>query len=188
MSIVRTIITGTYDLRMKISKLTGMGVYVHNNNDQIKAHESFYALNATLNMGERISFERYRGKKLLIVNLASRCGYTPQYKELETLHHTNKNIAVLGFPSNNFGAQEPGTDDDIAAFCKTNFNITFPVFKKKDVKGNSKQPVYEWLTDKNKNGWNDLEPEWNFYKYLIDENGNLLNVFLSAVSPLDIQL
>jgi glutathione peroxidase len=173
---------------MKISKLTGMGILVRENKDGIKAPEIIYTLRATMNTGEEISFEKYRGKKLLIVNLASLCGYTPQYKELETLHQTNKNIVVLGFPSNNFGAQEPGTDDDIATFCRTNFSVTFPVFKKNGVKGNSKQQVYKWLTDKEKNGWNDLEPEWNFYKYLIDENGNLLKIFSSAVSPLDIHL
>jgi glutathione peroxidase len=185
--LIKKIITFFYPLQMKISKLTGMGIHVRENKDCVKAPETIYKLSATMNTGEQISFERYIGKKLLIVNLASRCGYTPQYKELETLHQA-RDIVVLGFPSNNFGAQEPGTDKDIAEFCKRNFNITFPVFKKNDVKGNSKQPVYEWLTDKNKNGWNDMEPQWNFYKYLIDENGNLLKVFSSAVSPLSIQV
>ena len=185
--LIKKIITFFYPWQMKISKLTGVGIRVYKNNNNIQAPENIYTLNATMNTGEVISFERYQGKKLLIVNLASQCGYTPQYKELETLHQA-RDIVVLGFPSNNFGAQEPGTNEDIAEFCKRNFNITFPVFKKNDVKGNSKQPVYKWLTDKNKNGWNNLEPQWNFYKYLIDENGNLLGVFSSAVSPLDIQL
>jgi glutathione peroxidase len=172
---------------MKLCKITGMGIRIYENKNMVRASENFYTMTATLNTGEEISFERYRGKKLLIVNLASQCGYTPQYKELETLHQA-RNIVVLGFPSNNFGGQEPGTDKDIAEFCKRNFNITFPVFKKNDVKGSSKQPLYEWLTNKDKNGWNDLEPQWNFYKYLIDENGNLLKVFSSAVSPLNIQV
>ena len=100
----------------------------------------------------------------------------------------NKQIIILGFPSNNFGKQEPGTDKEIAEFCKVNFGVTFPLFKKDDVKGNSKQPVYQWLTDKNKNGWNDVEPQWNFYKYLVDEKGNLANVFSSSVSPMEIGL
>lgn len=186
MSLMMRLITSTYFLRMKLYRITGIGIRVYENLNQIKACKPFYALRATLNTGEEIFFERYRGKKLLIVNLASRCGYTPQYKELEVLHQSNKGLVVLGFPSNNFRAQEPGTDEEIAEFCKTNFNITFPVFKKDDVKGKVKQPVYEWLTDKDKNGWNDLEPRWNFYKYLIDENGNLSKVFSSAVSPMDI--
>ena len=188
MSLVLKLISYTYFLRMKLCKITGMGIRIYENKGMARASNNFYTLTATLNTGDKISFEKYRGKKLLIVNVASQCGYTPQYKELETLHQTNKDITVLGFPSNNFGSQEPGADKDIAEFCKRNFNITFSVFKKNDVKGKSKQPIYEWLTDKNKNGWNDLEPRWNFYKYLIDENGNLLKVFSSAISPLDIQL
>ena len=187
MSLMLKLITSTYFLRMKLCKITGMGIRIYENKSMVRASENFYTMTATLNTGEEISFERYRGKKLLIVNLASQCGYTPQYKELDTLHQS-RNVVVLGFPSNNFGGQEPGTDKDIAEFCKRNFNITFPVFKKNDVKGSSKQPLYEWLTNKDKNGWNDLEPQWNFYKYLIDENGNLLKVFSSSVSPLDIQL
>ena len=149
---------------------------------------NFYSLKAISNDGKVIQFEKYRGKKILIVNLASQCGYTPQYAELEQLHRQNKNIVVLGFPSNNFGAQEPGSDEEIAAFCKVNYGVTFQLFKKDDVKGKNKQPVYQWLSDETKNGWNNKEPQWNFYKYLVDENGNLLNVFSSSVSPLDIPL
>lgn len=188
MSLIRKIINNTYGLRMKFSTLTGIGIHVVENKNLIKAYQSFHSLTGTLITGEQTSFEKYRGKKLLIVNLASQCGYTPQYKELETLHLTNKNITILGFPSNNFGGQEPGSDREIAEFCKTNYRITFPLFKKNDVKGTSKQPVYEWLTEKQKNGWNDLEPRWNFYKYLIDEDGNLTKIFSSAVSPMDIRL
>ncbi|HET7115066.1 MAG TPA: glutathione peroxidase [Hanamia sp.] len=188
MTFIRKIITAAYPIQMKISKLTGMGIQIIENKDKIIAPENFYSLKATLNNGEEISFEKFKGKKMLIVNLASKCGFTPQYKELETLHQKNKDIIVLGFPANNFGAQEPGTDKEIAEFCKLNYDVTFPLFKKNDVKGNSKQPVYEWLTDKNKNGWNDLEPKWNFYKYLVDEQGNLSKVFSSSVSPMDIKL
>lgn len=187
MIFIKKLIASTYPLRMKISKLTGMGINIHENKNKVKAPESFYSLKATSNTGEEISFEKYKGKKMLIVNLASQCGYTPQYEELEGLHQKNKDIVILGFPANNFGAQEPGTDKEIAEFCRLNFGVTFPLFKKDDVNGNAKQPVYEWLTDKNKNGWNELEPQWNFYKYLVDENGNLLKVYSSSVSPLDIQ-
>ena len=188
MGFIKKLIAVSYRLRMKISKLTGMGINIHENKNKINAPESFYSLKAISNSGEEISFEKYKGKKVLIVNLASQCGYTPQYEELESLHQKNKDIIILGFPANNFGAQEPGTDKEIAEFCKLNFGVTFPLFKKDDVKGNTKQPVYEWLTDKSKNGWNDLEPQWNFYKYLMDENGNLSKVSSSSVSPLQLGL
>lgn len=187
MSIISKIITAAYPLQMKFSKLTGMGIRIVRNKENVMAAESFYALTATLNNGEKISFEKYRNKKVLIVNLASQCGFTPQYEELEKLYTQKKNLEILGFPANNFGSQEPGTDEEISRFCKINFGVTFPIFKKDDVKGSTKQPVYKWLTEKSKNGWNELEPQWNFYKYLIDESGNLEKVFSSSVSPLDIR-
>jgi glutathione peroxidase len=173
---------------MKISKLTGMGIRIVENKENVIAPESFYSLNAVLNNGEKISFEEYANKKVLIVNLASQCGFTPQYEQLEKLHRQNKNVEILGFPANNFGSQEPGTDDEINEFCKINFGVTFSIFKKDDVKGNTKQTVYKWLTEKSKNGWNELEPQWNFYKYLINGKGNLEKVFSSSVSPMDINL
>jgi len=188
MSLLRKIITASYSLRMNISKITRLGIKTESNMLHKNAPVNFFLLKATTNSGEEINFEKYRGKKILIVNLASQCGFTPQYAELEQLHQQNKNLVILGFPSNNFGAQEPGNDDEIAEFCKVNYGVTFQLFKKDDVKGNNKQPVYQWLSDKTKNGWNNKEPEWNFNKYLIDENGNLSNVFSSSVSPLDIQL
>lgn len=186
MSFITKIISSTYQFRMKIAKFTGLGINILRNKSNTIAPENFYSLNATLNSGEEIVFEKYKGRKILIVNLASQCGYTPQYEELESLHQRNKDIVILGFPANNFGSQEPGTDKEIAEFCKLNYGVTFPLFKKDDVKGYSKQPVYEWLTDKNKNGWNNLEPQWNFYKYLIDKEGNLSEVFSSSISPGDI--
>ena len=147
---------------------------------------NFYSLKAITNSGEEIKFEKYRGKKVLLVNVASQCGFTPQYAELEHLHLQRKDLVILGFPSNNFGAQEPGSDKEIAEFCKATFGITFQLFKKDDVKGYNRQPVYQWLSDEAKNGWNNKEPEWNFYKYLVDENGNLLKVFSSSFSPLEL--
>lgn len=156
------------------------------NINNIQAQVSFYSLQAISNSGEAISFEKFRGKKILIVTLASQCGYTPQYAELEQLHQQNKDIIILGFPSNDFGAQEPGTDEEIAEFCRLNYGVTFQLFKKADVAGNNKQEVYNWLCNADKNGWNNEEPKWNFYKYLVDENGNLSKIFSSSVSPLDI--
>jgi glutathione peroxidase len=188
MGLLRNFITSIYPIQMKISKLTGLGIKVESNNSDKNAPVNFHSLRAIANTGEEIKFEKYRDKKVLIVNLASQCGYTPQYAELEQLHQQNKSIIIIGFPSNNFGGQEPGTDIEIAEFCKVNYGVTFQLFKKGDVRGNNKQPVYQWLSDVAKNGWNNKQPEWNFYKYLIDENGNLLNVFSSSVSPLDILL
>lgn len=172
---------------MKFSKLTGAGISIRSNTKKIGAPESFFHLHAITITGEEISFEKFRNKKVLLVNLASQCGYTPQYKELEELHKLNKNeITVLGFPSNDFGGQEPGNDDEIVQFCKVNFGVTFQLFHKGHVTGNEKQPVYEWLCDAAKNGWNKQEPTWNFCKYLIDEKGNLVNFFSSSVSPLSV--
>lgn len=169
---------------MKFSAITGIGISIYENTNHISARESFYDLKATLNSGEEVSFERFKGKKVLLVNLASECGFMPQYAELQELFKQKK-LVILGFPSNNFGKQEPRNDKEIATFCSINFGVTFPIFKKNDVKGKSMQPVYKWLTDKNKNGWNSVEPKWNFYKYLVDENGNLAKIFSSSVSPLD---
>ena len=172
---------------MKISKLTGAGISISSNYKKIKPPESFYGLSAKANNGVVVNFEKFRGKKILLVNLASQCGYTPQYNELEKLYqlHNNKMI-VLGFPSNDFGGQEPGTDEEIENFCKVNFGVTFPLFHKDHVTGNDKQPVYQWLCNADKNGWNIEEPSWNFYKYLVDEFGNLDKIFSSSVSPLEI--
>jgi len=173
---------------MNLSKLTGMGINVYENKNKVNAPQSFYSLKATLNNGEEIPFDRFKNKKVLIVNLASLCGFTPQYEELQQLYEKTENLVILGFPANDFGDQEPGSDTEISNFCKLNYGVTFPLFKKADVKGNEKQPVYQWLSDKNKNGWNDVEPQWNFYKYLVDENGSLESVSSSSVSPADIKL
>lgn len=147
---------------------------------------SIYNISVTDINGKVGDLSVYRGKKMLIVNTASKCGYTHQYKDLQSLHvqYGNK-VAVLGFPSNQFGGQEPGTEKEIVNFCTKEYGVTFEMFKKIDVKGKSKAPLYEWLTDKSKNGWNDQEPTWNFCKYLIDENGRLLAFYPSMTNPLD---
>lgn len=188
MPFIKNLIASTYPLRMSISKLTGLGIDITENKKMIKAPVSLYSLNAIANNGEEIGFEKYRGKRVIIVNLASQCGYTPQYAELEKLHNQNDSVVILGFPSNNFGAQEPGSDQQIEQFCKINFGVSFPLFKKDDVVGKSQQQVYQWLSDKDKNGWNNTAPKWNFYKYLVDENGNLKKIFSSSVAPQDMIL
>jgi glutathione peroxidase len=184
MGFIKNIITGLYNLRMKISRKTGIGMNIKSNDSMITPPQSFYSLQATANNGELISFEIFRNKKVLLVNLASECGYTPQYNELENLHQRYKNrVSVIGFPSNDFGGQEPGDDKEIEQFCRLNFGVTFPLFHKDHVSGANKQPVYQWLTDPGRNGWNNHEPSWNFCKYLVTEQGNLANIFSSAVSP-----
>jgi glutathione peroxidase len=171
---------------MRVSKLTRIGIKIYKNEDKVIAKESFYSLKATLITGEEIYFDRFKNQQVLIVNVASECGFTPQYAQLEKLYKNDERLIILAFPSNNFGEQEPANDSEINSFCKRNYGVTFPVFKKNDVAGKSKQPVFQWLTDKNKNGWNETEPDWNFYKYLVDENGNLSAIYSSSVSPLDI--
>lgn len=149
----------------------------------------FYGLTATKTDGTLFSFNELKGKKVIIVNTATDCGFTPQYKELEQLYKTMKqDVAILAFPSNDFRGQEPGSDEEIAKFCKVNYGVSFPLFKKDSVLNPEFQGVYNWLADKNKNGWNELAPTWNFCKYLIDENGNLEAVYGPQISPLDMRL
>ncbi len=136
--------------------------------------------------GKDVDFSDYKGKKLLIVNVASKCGYTKQYEQLQELYaeHGDK-ITILGFPANNFGGQEPGSNEEIKDFCESKFGVTFPMFEKISVKGFDKHPLYRWLTDASQNGWNNEEPSWNFCKYFINEKGELVKFFPSSVNPLD---
>ena len=146
---------------------------------------SFYSFKMKDIDGNEIDFSQYKGKKLLIVNVASECGNTPQYTDLEKLHEQYGNkVTVLGFPANNFGSQEPGSNKDIKEFCKKNYNVKFQMFEKISVKGDDKDPLYQWLSDKSKNGWNDKEPNWNFAKYLVDENGQLVAFFPAKTNPM----
>lgn len=147
--------------------------------------KSIYDLHLKSIDGKEIDFHQYKGKKLLIVNTASECGYTPQYAELQELHelHGNK-ITILGFPANNFGGQEPGSNEQIGSFCQKNYGVTFQLFAKSSVLAPDQNPLYQWLTQPAENGWNTEAPSWNFCKYLIDENGQLLKFYSAAVSPL----
>lgn len=146
---------------------------------------SFYNLHFVSINGDSISFDLFKGKYVLLVNTASKCGFTPQLGDLEKLSEEYKGkLLVIGFPSNDFGSQDPGTNDEIASFCQLNYGVTFLMMEKSHVKGNDKNEVYKWLTDKNLNGWNANEPSWNFCKYLIDPEGRLLAFFPSAVKPL----
>lgn len=135
--------------------------------------------------GETIDFSKYKGKYILIVNTASQCGYTKQYADLEKLYEGYKDkLVIVGFPANNFGGQEPGSNAEIKEFCKKNYGVTFPMAEKISVKGNDVHPIFQWLTSKDKNGVQDAEIKWNFTKFLLDKNGKLLAVFPSAVNPM----
>jgi len=135
--------------------------------------------------GGKIDFSKFKGKKILVVNTASKCGYTPQYEELEKLYKTySDKLVIVGFPANNFGQQEPGTNTEIKEFCTKNYGVTFPMAAKVSVKGDDIAPIYTWLTNKSKNGVMDADIKWNFTKFLLDEKGKLIAKFDSKVTPL----
>ena len=148
---------------------------------------SFFDLSATDITGQLVKMEQYKGKKVMVVNTASECGFTPQYAQLQELYSTymDKNFVILGFPSNNFGGQEPGTEAEIASFCQKNYGVTFPMMAKVNTKGKEQHAIYHWLTNKSQNGVMDTEVKWNFHKYLIDEKGQLIMSLGSGVEPAD---
>ncbi|WP_268034146.1 glutathione peroxidase [Algoriphagus sp. PAP.12] len=151
-----------------------------------KMESSFYDFKLKDLDGKEIDFSQYKGKKVLLVNVASKCGYTPQYEALQELYENyGEKMEILAFPANNFGGQEPGSNEEIKEFCTENYGVTFPVFEKISVKGFDKHPLYRWLSDEKLNGWNNQEPTWNFCKYYVNENGELMKFFPSAVAPLD---
>ncbi|WP_194973984.1 glutathione peroxidase [Aquiflexum lacus] len=154
--------------------------------EQLLMEKSIYDFKMKDINGELIDFSEFKGQKLLLVNVASKCGYTPQYADLQKLHeaHGDK-VTIIGFPANNFGGQEPGTNEEIKQFCSENYGVTFKMMDKVSVKGADKDPLYRWLSDKDMNGWNDKEPSWNFCKYFINENGELVKFFPSSVKPMD---
>lgn len=147
---------------------------------------SFYSLKDTLIDGTGFDLSQLKGKKVLLVNTASDCGYTGQYDDLQKMSEKYKDkLVVIGFPANDFKEQEKGTDQEIAAFCKLNFGVKFPLMRKSSVKkGPGQNKIFQWLTDPAQNGWNSQQPSWNFCKYLVDENGRLTNYFASTVEPM----
>jgi len=151
----------------------------------INSLKSFYDLEANTIDDEKIRMSQFKGKKILIVNVASECGYTHQYGSLQKLYEDNyNNLYILAFPSNDFLNQEPGSSSEIKEFCKVNFGIKFNIFEKISVNGKNIHPIYNWLSNKELNGWNSQKPSWNFNKYLIDENGNLIGYWAAAIDPL----
>lgn len=149
--------------------------------------ESIHSYTATTIDGKSFSFEQLKGKKFMIVNTASKCGLTPQYEGLQELYkqYKDKNFTIIGFPANDFMKQEPGTNDDIAQFCQKNYGVDFQMMEKITVKGKEIHPVYEFLTTREQNGVRDSKVEWNFQKYLIDEQGHLADVISPTTKPMD---
>ena len=148
---------------------------------------SIYDFTVSTLEGEDFSFSQLKGKKVMIVNTASKCGFTTQYEDLQELweHYGGDDFIIIGFPSNNFMNQEPGSNEDIKEFCTRNYGVTFPMMSKISVKGDDMHPLYKWLTTKDLNGVEDSNVRWNFQKYLIDENGKLFKVIKPRISPAD---
>ena len=147
--------------------------------------QSFYDFTVKTIEGKDFPLSALKGKKVLVVNVASKCGFTPQYKELQELYETykDKSFVIIGFPANNFLWQEPGTNDEIAQFCSLKYDVTFPMMAKISVKGKEMAPLYHWLTEKKKNGKRDAPVGWNFQKFMIDENGNWIGFVAPKESP-----
>lgn len=163
--------------------ITGAGL---NTTKMNQPTSSIYDISIMSLSGDSIDLHQFEGKKILFVNVASKCGFTPQYKDLQELHDKyGDKVTVIGVPCNQFGHQEPGTPEEIADFCEKNYGVSFLITEKVDVKGKNQHPLYAWLTQKELNGLEDSEVKWNFNKYLISEDGELIASFLSRVNPLD---
>lgn len=175
-----------YPLIRKMGK-KGKNGTVLMNVQKVVPPSSFYDLKVVFNNGTLHDFTEFKGKKVILVNTASNCGYTGQYSELQTLHERyGDTIEIVAFPANDFAGQEKSSDSEIAQFCQVNYGVTFPVAKKGVVvKKTDQQQVFKWLSDKTLNGWNEHAPDWNFGKYVINENGILTHYFGPSVSPLE---
>lgn len=161
-----------------------------NKPDVVMEKQTIYQFKVEDLSGKKFDFASLKGKKIMIVNTASKCGLTPQYKELEALYkeYSAKGFVIVGFPANNFAGQEPGTNEEIASFCQLNYGVTFPMMDKVSVKGDDMCAVYQFLTQKSKNGLEDSEVGWNFQKYLLNEKGELEKVISSRTLPSDAEI
>jgi len=165
--------------------LFGLGNVSHPTPQQ----KSIYDFKVAAIDGSTINFADFKGKHILIVNTASKCGYTPQYKDLEALYRQYKGkLVVIGFPANNFGGQEPGSNEEIKVFCSEKYDVSFPMAAKVSVKGDDIHPLFRWLTSKSENGVLDAEIRWNFGKFLLDDKGKLVEYFPSRVNPLSAEI
>ena len=174
-----------YPVFTGMQRLFGGSTQVHQPSKPTAAKQSFYAFNLKMIDGSTRSMADFKGKKILLVNTASDCGYTAQYADLQALHERmGDKLVIIGVPANDFKEQEKGDDASIAAFCKRNYGVSFPIASKATViKGADQHPVFQWLSNPSLNGWNDRAPSWNFMKYLVDEEGNLRAVLEPAVNP-----
>lgn len=152
-------------------------------NEKQNASKSLYNITINSLQGHPIDLSEFKGRKILFVNVASKCGFTPQYKELQKLNDTYKNIVVIGVPCNQFGKQEPGNSNQIQEFCEVNYGVNFLITEKINVKGSEQHPLYVWLTTKAINGKQNSSVKWNFQKYLVDEDGEFLDYFYSITKP-----
>jgi glutathione peroxidase len=147
-------------------------------------HKSLHNISLVSLQGDTISLSKFKGKKILFVNVASKCGFTPQYKELQELHNKyNEKLVIIGFPCNQFGQQESGTSDEIQNFCQKNYGVEFLISEKIDVRGSNQHPIYKWLTNKEINEQKSTSVKWNFQKYLVDENGRWIDYWYSMTKP-----
>ena len=155
-----------------------------NASSKLPSKKSFYDIGLNDINGNPIDLKSFEGKKIMLVNVASRCGYTSQYSDLQSLYFTQSDkIEIIGIPCNDFGRQEPGTPEEIKNFCSTNYGVTFTIAEKSKIKSSPTSEIYEWLSSPELNGWNSTLPSWNFCKYIIDEKGNLIKFFKSGVNP-----
>jgi glutathione peroxidase len=192
-------ITKTPDMKRILSLLSFVLLFSCGNGTQESTSKTlamsalpidFYTLNTTTIEGQPFSFSSLKGKRVLIVNTASRCGYTPQYEDLEKLYRTygGDNFTVIGFPSNDFGWQEPGSEEEISAFCYSKYDVTFPMMSKVKTGASRGDDIYQWLCNKEQNGVSDTKVRWNFNKFLIDENGKWVAHFPSSTSPMSMEI
>ena len=153
----------------------------------VAQQKSFYDFTVKTIDGNELSLLQFKGKKIMVVNVASQCGLTPQYEQLQKLYEKYKkdNFVIIAFPANNFKNQEPGTNKEIQEFCTSNYGVTFPLMEKISVRGEDIAPLYQWLTSKSENGKEDVQVSWNFQKFLIDENGNWIKTIDPRTSPMD---
>jgi glutathione peroxidase len=160
---------------------------VEKNKTEVMTKQNIYSFKVEDIDGNTFDFSTLKGKKIMVVNTASKCGLTPQYKDLQALYekYGSDNFVIVGFPANDFMKQEPGTNEEIGAFCEKNYGVTFPMMSKISVKGKEMHPIYHFLTEKSQNGLEDSDVEWNFQKYLINENGELEKVISPRTNPMD---
>ena len=180
------LIKAIYPLFAGLNRIIKSRQKIKTNTALLPPLRSLYSLKMPAPQGAEIEFENFRGKKVLLVNTASDCVYTPQYNDLQKLYVQHKDrLVIVGFPANDFKEQESGTDEEIGKFCKQEYGVSFLLAEKSRVVGPEQNKVFEWLTHKDKNGWTDQQPVWNFSKWLVNENGILTHYFDPSVSPLD---